>query len=338
MKVDTTLTQDLAQLASDARRIEAEGYDGAWFGETRHDPFLVSLRAADATTTLQLGTSIAIAFARTPMTLANVAYDLQRYSNGRFTLGLGSQVKPHIERRFSMPWSHPAPRMREMVLAIRAIWDTWQNGTPLHFEGEFYTHTLMTPFFSPPPLQTALPGIYLAGVGELMTEVAGEVADGFFFHPFTTVKYMQEKTFPALERGARKAGRALRDLEICGPAFVAVGRDQAELDTAISGTKKQIAFYASTPAYRGVLDLHGWGDKQPELTRMSKQGRWDEMADVITDEMLETFAVVGRPEEVGRGLGERLAPLASRISLYANYEIDPAIWPVVADAVRKVAG
>jgi probable F420-dependent oxidoreductase len=205
MKVDTTITQDLAQVGPDTKRIEDEGYDGGWFGETRHDPFLVCLQASNATTTLEIGTSIAIAFARTPMTLANLSYDLQRYSNGRFTLGLGSQVKPHIERRFSMPWSHPAPRMREMVLAIRAIWDTWQNGTPLNFTGEFYTHTLMTPFFSPPPLETALPPIYLAGVGELMTEVAGEVADGFFFHPFTTVKYMQEKTLPALERGAQKA-------------------------------------------------------------------------------------------------------------------------------------
>jgi probable F420-dependent oxidoreductase len=338
MKVDTTITQDLAAIGSETHRIEHEGYDGAWVGETSHDPFLIALQAANATSTLDIGTSIAIAFARTPMTLANVSFDLQRYTQGRFILGLGSQVKPHIERRFSMPWSHPAPRMRELVLGIRAIWDTWQNGTPLQFQGEFYTHTLMTPFFSPPPLAYPLPPIYLAGVGQFMTEVAGEVADGFFFHPFTTMKYMQEVTLPALQRGAEKAGKSLQDIQICGPAFAAVGRDTAELDAAIQGTKKQIAFYASTPAYRGVMDMHGWGDTQPELTRMSKQGQWDDMADLITDEMLDVFAVVGNPDEVGRGLGQRLGPVASRISLYANYESDPAIWPTVADAVRKAAG
>ncbi len=218
--------------------------------------------------------------------LANVAFDLALYTNGRFVLGLGSQVKPHIERRFSMPWSHPAPRMREMVLAMRAIWDSWQHGRPLDFRGDFYTHPLMTPFFSPEPHEYGPPPVYLAGVGERMTEVAGEVCDGFSFHPFTTPRYLQAVTIPAMERGRAKAGLSLEGLVIAGPAFVAVGRNEAELATAVQGTKAQIAFYASTPAYRGVLDLHGWGDLQPELTRLTKEGRWSELGERIDDEMM----------------------------------------------------
>ncbi|HVV30816.1 MAG TPA: LLM class F420-dependent oxidoreductase [Mycobacteriales bacterium] len=334
MKIDATLGKDLDGVGAEAVRIESDGYDGAWVGETQHDPFLMCLQAANATSSLQLGTSIAIAFARTPMTLAYTAYDLAHYSGGRFILGLGSQVKPHIERRFSMPWSHPAARMRELVLGMRAIWDSWQHGTKLEFAGEFYTHTLMTPFFSPPAVTSGPPPVYLAGVGELMTEVAGEVADGFFFHPFTTPQYLQEVTLPALQRGAAKAGKKLDDIAVCGPVFVTVGRDAKELAAAAQGTKQQIAFYASTPAYRGVLDMHGWGDVQPQLTRMSKENKWVEMADLITDEMLHTISLVGSPTEVGRGLAERLGAIASRVSLYATYTSDPAIWPEVVAAVR----
>lgn len=337
MKVDGTITPDLANIGANAKRLEDEGYDGLWVGETAHEPFLQCLQAANATSTVEVGTSIAIAFARTPMTLAHIAFDLQRYSNGRFVLGLGSQIKPHIERRFSMPWSHPAPRMRELVLGIRAIWDTWQTGSPLNFEGEFYIHNLMTPFFSPPRLETKLPAIYLAGVGEVMTEVAGEVADGFFCHAFSTQRYLEDKTLPALERGAKRAGKSLADLAVCAPSFTAVGRDDAELAAAISGTKKQIAFYASTPAYRGVLDLHGWGHLQPELTVMSKQGKWDEMGPLISDEILHTFATVGNPTEVGTELARRFGKTTSRVSLYAAYESDPAIWPAVAAAARAAA-
>ncbi|WP_322758997.1 LLM class F420-dependent oxidoreductase [Frankia sp. Cr2] len=335
MKIDTTLAKDIDDVHRNAREAEAAGYDGLWVGETRHDPFLLSLRAGDATADLTVGTSIAIAFARTPMTLANVGFDLARYSRGRFVLGLGSQVKPHIERRFSMPWSRPAARMREFVLAMRAIWDTWQNGTPLSFEGEFYTHTLMTPFFSPEAHEWGPPPVYLAAVGELMTEAAAEVADGMFFHAFSTPRYLREVTLPALERGRAKIGRTLSDFVLAGPAFATVGRNEAELATAIAGTKKQIAFYASTPAYRGVLELHGWGDLQTELTRMSKQNRWSEMGDLIDDEILRTFSVVGSPAEVGKGLRERYGDVATRITFYATYESDPAIWPEVLDAVRS---
>jgi probable F420-dependent oxidoreductase len=209
MRVDGGIGNDLHQAPAQAKELEAAGYSGAWTAETSHDPFFPLLLAAEHTETLELGTSIAVAFARNPMTLANIGWDLQAYSKGRFILGLGSQIKPHITKRFSMEWSHPAARMREMVLAMRAIWDTWENGTPLAFRGDFYTHTLMTPFFTPDRADLAgfgTPKVFLAGVGELMTEVAGEVCDGFICHGFTTEKYLREVTIPALARGRAKAG------------------------------------------------------------------------------------------------------------------------------------
>jgi probable F420-dependent oxidoreductase len=321
MEIDTSLTKDIAETTAVARAAERAEYDGLWVGETQHDPFLQLLQAAEATDRITIGTAIAIAFGRSPLTLASSAFDMARYSGGRFVLGLGSQVKPHIERRFSMPWSHPAPRMRELILAVRAIWDCWQNGTKLDFRGDFYTHTLMTPFFSPPPHEWGPPPVYLAGVGQRMTEVAGEVADGFFVHPFTTERYLRSVTVPALERGRARAGKAgLDDFVLCGPVFVCAGRDEAEKAEAVAGTKRQIAFYGSTPAYRGVLDMHGWGDLQPELTRLSKAGRWAEMGDLIDDEMLRTFAAVGDPQEVAKGLHDRCDGLLQRITLYTTYE------------------
>jgi probable F420-dependent oxidoreductase len=335
MLVDATLTKSIADTKDAARGIERVGYDGLWVGETKHEPFLQLLHAADATQEITIGTAIAIAFGRTPMTLANAAYDLAEYSHGRFVLGLGSQVKPHIEKRFSMPWSHPAARMREFVLALRAIWSTWQDGTNLDFRGEFYTHTLMTPFFSPERHEWGAPPVYIAGVGERMTQVAGEVGDGFFFHPFTTSRYMREVTLPALQSGRNRSGHLdLEGFALAGPAFACTGRDEAELATAIKGTKDQIAFYASTPAYRGVLELHGWGDLQPELTRLSKAGRWLDMGDAIDDDLLHAFAIVGEPDAVGKGLRERWGPVATRITLYATYPSHPSVWPVVIDAIR----
>ena len=252
-----------------ARAIEDAGYDGMYTFEGQHDALFPLLLAAEHTERVQLTTAVVIAFARNPMTLAQSAYDLQLASRGRFNLGLGTQIKPHIEKRYSMPWSQPAARMRELVLAIRAIWASWHEGTKLDFRGDFYTHTLMTPFFSPPPHEWGPPPVFLAGVGKLMTEVAGEVCDGFFFHAFTTPSYLREVTIPALERGRLAAGAGpLEGFTVAGPAFTCVGRNDEELELAIRGAKEQIAFYASTPAYRGVLEHHGWGDLQPELTRM----------------------------------------------------------------------
>jgi probable F420-dependent oxidoreductase len=334
MKIDATLTTDLLGAGSGAAALEAAGYDGLWVGETAHDPFLRILQAGNATATMTVGTSVAIAFARTPMVVASTAYDLQCYTAGRFVLGLGSQIQAHIEKRFSMPWGHPAARMGEFVLALRAIWNTWETGEKLQFRGEFYQHTLMTPFFSPPKHAFGPPPVYVAGVAQRMTETAGEVADGFFMHAFTTARYLREVTIPALERGRAKAGRTMEGFVVAGPSFVTIGRDDAELAEAITGTKKQIAFYASTPAYRAVLDLHGWGDLQPELNTMTKQGRWDEIGDLVTDEMVEAFSVVGSPEQVGKALRDKLDGLVDRVQFYAPYAHDPAIWTEVLAAFR----
>ena len=335
MKIDGGIGTDLHKAGKQALEAEAAGYTGVWTAETSHDPFFPLLLAAEHTTTLELGTSIAVAFARNPMTLANIGWDLQSYSKGRFIIGLGSQIKPHITKRFSMEWSHPAPRMRELILAMRAIWDTWLNGTKLDFRGEFYKHTLMTPFFAPDASDLSdygVPKVFLAGVGELMTEVAGEVCDGFICHGFTTEKYLREVTLPALQRGRAKAGKTMDGFEIVGPSFVVTGNDEAQLQAATAGTRQQIAFYGSTPAYRGVLELHGWGGLQEQLNVLSKQGQWVEMGDLVTDEILDTFAVVGEPEAIAPELNRRYGDVIQRISIYAPYTSDPERWhKVIAD-------
>ncbi|CAN5452023.1 LLM class F420-dependent oxidoreductase [soil metagenome] len=337
MKIDGGLGTDLRHAAASAKEAEAAGYSGVWTAETAHDPFLPLLLAAEHTTDIELGTSIAVAFARSPMTLANTAWDLQSFSDGRFVLGLGSQIKPHITKRFSMEWSRPAARMREMILAIRSIWDCWENGSTLEFRGEFYTHTLMTPFFTPDAADLGdfgVPKIFLAGVGELMTEVAGEVCDGFLCHGFTTEKYLREVTLPALERGRAKVGKTLEGFEIVGPSFVVTGNDATELDAAAAGTRQQIAFYGSTPAYRNVLDIHGWGGLQDELNALSKQGKWVEMGGLIDDEVLNTFAVMGEPEQIAPELNRRYGDVIQRISFYAHYKSDPERWKKVMADLR----
>ena len=337
MKVDGGIGNQLDKAGQQAADLEKAGYSGGWTAETSHDPFLPLLLAAEHTSDLELGTSIAVAFARNPMTLANMAWDLQTYSKGRFILGLGSQIKPHITKRFSMEWSHPAPRMREMILAIRAIWDTWLNGTPLQFRGDYYTHTLMTPFFTPDKGDLdgfGVPKIFLAGVGELMTEVAGEVCDGFLCHGFTTEKYLREVTIPALERGRAKAGKTMEGFEIVGPSFVVTGTNDEELDAAASGTRQQIAFYGSTPAYKPVLEIHGWGGLQEELNGLSKQGEWVQMGKLIDDEILNTFAVVGPPEQIAPELHRRYGDVIDRISFYAPYKSDPGRWSQVLEDIK----
>lgn len=338
MKVDGNIGLDLNKVAASAQEVEAAGYAGAWTAETAHDPFLPLLLAAEHTTDLELGTSIAVAFARSPMTLANTTWDLQAYSKGRFNLGLGSQIKPHIEKRFSMEWSKPAARMREFVLAMRAIWHTWETGEKLDFRGEFYRHTLMTPFFTPDKNELAgfgPPKVFLAGVGPLMTEVAGEVCDGFLCHGFTTEKFLREVTIPALERGREKAGKTMEGFEIMGPSFVVTGTTDEEMEKAAAGTRQQIAFYGSTPAYKGVLELHGWGGLQEELNALSKQGEWVKMGTLIDDEILNTFAVVGAPEQIAPELSRRYGDVIHRISFYAPYASDPDRWGKVMSALQN---
>src|SRR4029077_2425820 len=291
MKVDGGVGFELANAAALAKEAEDAGYDGVWSAETSHDPFFPLLLAAEHTDRVELGTGITVAFPRSPMHLANIGWDLQNFSKGRFLLGLGSQIQAHIEKRFSATWSKPASRMRELILAMRAIWASWQEGTKLDFRGDFYSHTLMTPFFNPGPNPYGTPKVFLAGVGERMTEVAGEVADGLLAHGFTTARYMREVTLPALERGLARAGRTRDGYEISYPAMMVTGTTEEEIQTATQAVKAQLAFYASTPAYRPVLDLHGWGDLFSDLNRLSKRGEWVQMADLIPDDMLDAFAV-----------------------------------------------
>jgi probable F420-dependent oxidoreductase len=332
MKVDGGIWGGLDKAGEAAAQQEARGYDGIWVPETSHDPFLPLILAAEDTERLELATGIVVAFARNPMTLAQVSWDLQSASGGRFILGLGSQIKAHITRRFSMPWTSPAARMREMILAIRAIWESWNEGTKLDFRGDFYSHTLMTPFFNPGPNPHGDARIFLAGVGERMTQVAGEVADGFLCHGFTTRQYLDEVTLPNLTKGRAKAGKALDGFELAGPMFVVTGRDEAEMAAAAKGVKDQIAFYGSTPAYRPVLELHGWGDLQGELNRLSKEGRWAEMGDLIDDDMLEMFAVAAPLDRLAGALKDRWGDVFDRLSFYAPYDTDHGQWDeVIAD-------
>jgi probable F420-dependent oxidoreductase len=326
MKIDGGIGFDPNGIAAQAIKAEESGYDGVWSAETNHDPFLPIAVGAGVTEKLEFGTGIAVAFARNPMTLAVLANDLQLLSKGRFMLGMGSQIKPHITKRFSMPWSHPAPRMRELILAIRAIWRTWETGEPLAFRGEFYTHTLMTPFFNPGPNPYGNPKILLAAVGELMTEVAGEAGDGFLVHGFSTERYLREVSLPALERGAGKAGKTRLDLTVSYPGFIVTGPDDRSMVAAAKGVREQIAFYGSTPAYRPVLELHGWGDLQPELNTLSKRGEWVQMGELINDDILNAFAVVAPLDQVATEVRNRFEGMIDRFSFYAPYKVDPDMW------------
>lgn len=313
LKIDGGIPNRLAGAAEAAAALEQQGYDGGWTAETSHDPFLPLLLAAEHTSRLELGTNIAVAFARNPMIVANVGWDLQAYSEGRFILGLGTQIQPHIEKRFSMPWSHPARRMREFVSAVHAIWSAWQDGTKLRFEGDFYTHKIMTPMFTPEPQPHPEPKVFLAAVGETMTEMCGEVADGHLGHPMVSKRYLDEVTLPALRRGLQRSGRDGSDFEVSSEVMVATGENDAELAAATAAVRKQIAFYGSTPAYRKVLDLHGWGELHTELHRLSLAGEWDTMGSLIDDEMLAAFAVVGPVDTVGAALKNRCEGAVDRV-------------------------
>jgi probable F420-dependent oxidoreductase len=336
MKVDAMLRgTGLAELAAEAREREAAGYDGLWSFEGPHDPFLPLVPVAEHTSRLTVGTAIAVAFARNPMSTAYVAHDLQVQSQGRFLLGLGSQVRPHIERRFSMPWSHPAPRMREFVQALRAIWASWNDGEPLNFRGDFYSHTLMTPFFSPAPSPWGPPKVYLAAVGEHMTRAAGEVCDGVQPHAFTTPRYLRERTVPTLEEGLARSGRTLADFSVSFSGLVVSGTTEEEMETAAQAAREQIAFYGSTPAYRKVLDLHGWGELGVALNRLSRgtdDDRWRQMGELIDDEVLHAFAVVAEPAQLGAAVLERFGDIVDRFTFYAPYpHADDLFVPAVEE-------
>lgn len=334
MKVDT----DVWAPGIDALAAETEGYDGIWSADTSHDPFLALVPAAQRTQRISVGTGVAIAFARSPLTLAMAANDLQVMSQGRFILGLGSQVQAHIERRFSMPWSDPTARMREMVEAIRAIFAAWDTGEPLRFEGRYYRHTLMTPQFSPGPNPYGPPRIYVAAVGPDMARVAGEVADGCFLHGFSTAAYLDEVLLPAFMAGLAASGRRRDDVEICHHVFVISGGTEEARSACERQVKERLGFYGSTPSYRRVLAQHGWADLQQQLNEaIRRSDRSGSIADMIDDEVARTFAVVADPDSVADRYVARFGHMADRVRFYEPYRPSPEQWHRLGGSATPIA-
>ena len=314
MKIDTSLMFDPVKVSEMAGELEDAGFDGAYSFEGQSDPFITIAAAAMKTSKMDLMTSIAVAFARNPMSLAYLGNDLQLLSQGRFIMGLGTQVKSHVEHRFSMPWGKPVTRMREIVQATKEIWRCWETGDRLKFEGEYYHHTLMNPTFSPAPNPFGAPKIYMAGVGPNMTACAGEVADGYFVHPFHSARSFDELSMPNLQRGLDSADKSMDDFTISGQVITATGANDEQLQSAIGSARGQIAFYGSTPAYKPVLEVHGWEGMHDKWKNMAKAGQWLEMTTSVTDEMLETFALVGTPEEIASKMKARCGGKMDRVS------------------------
>jgi probable F420-dependent oxidoreductase len=315
MQFDAVLAPgNLNQVSQIAQSAETIGFKCLWVPETQHDPFLTTGFIAEHSKRMKFGTSVAIAFARSPATLAYTAWDLAQLSGGRFILGLGTQVKAHIQRRFGMAWpASPKNKLKEQIAAIRAFWRTWQTGEPLRFQGEYFRLTLMTPFFNPGPIDHPQIPIYIAGVNIGMASLAGEVADGFQVHPLHTRRYLEEIILPAIENGVHKAGRNRQDLTLSVQAFVVTNPEERAL------TKAQISFYASTPSYRPVMALHGWESQAEQLSKLASRGLWQDMPEMIDDVMLETFAVVAPPSELSAALHERYNHLADRLNLYLPF-------------------
>ena len=319
MKIDGHLAPDWHSIPDHVKKMEAQGFDRVGTAEMNHDPFMPLLLAAEHSETIEVGTGIAVAFARSPMILANIGHDLNSYSKGRFVMGLGSQIRPHITKRFSMPWGAPAPQMKELVQAMRAIWSNWYEGEPLRFEGKYYNHTLMTPAFTPEDKEYGAPKVTLAAVGPIMTEVAGEVADGLIIHPFSNEKYIREVTLPAIDRGLAKSGRSREDFEIAYTPFIVSGKDEETFEKSKLEAKNRIAFYGSTPAYKNVLAVHGWGDMQFELNKLSKEGKWAEMGEMISDDILNVMGVMGEPSGIVAEIQSRYGDFTDRTSGGFNF-------------------
>lgn len=334
MKIDAEVAVgDPAEAGGLARKAEEYGFDCFWVNETKHDPFVQLAMAAASTEHIGLGTSIAIAFSRSPTTLAYTSWDLQNLSKGRMTLGLGSQVKGHIERRFGMKWDPPAPKMKDEILAIRSVWKSWQEGTKLDFDGRFFHLDLMSPFFSPDPIRNPRIPIFVAGVNAGMCRVAGEVADGLHVHPLHTLKYLKEVIGPSLEAGARKAGRRRSEVTVAASVFAAVGESRREMDNVREAYREQIAFYASTKSYRKVMELHGWEDVADRLRQLSMAGDWKKMASEVPDDVLDEFVVEGTWKEIGDVIRTRYGGLVDRARLYLPFDGDEN-WRTLVRAFR----
>ena len=327
-------SDDLWRVPAAARRIEALGYSSAIAPETNRDPFLPLAIAAEHTTQLGLGTSVAIAFPRAPMVVAQIAWDLQRFSKGRFWLGLGSQVRKHNEERFSVRWTAPVARMREYIQTMRAIWDSWQNGTKPAVVGEHYRYTYMTPFFNPGPIEHPRIPVAISAVNPAMCRLAGEVCDGVRLHNFCTRTYLDQVIIPNLTRGAEKAGRTLADVELSGGGFIATGSDDQAVRKQVESIRRQVSFYGSTPSYFGVLEVHGWGALGEQLNNLSREGKWQEMAAAVPDEVVHAFAIVGRYDEIVPRVRERFRGVR-RIAFPAPAE-DPREEGVVRELLQEL--
>lgn len=339
MKLDVGLGTEgnyLKSVGETARAAEEIGFAGLWSNETKHDGYLPLAVAADRTQRIELGTSVAIAFSRSPMETAQTAWDLQSLSDGRFILGLGTQVKAHVTRRFSMPWDKPAARFKEYILAVRAIWESFQAEGPLNFEGEFYRHTLITPFFNPGPIEHPEVPVYIAGVNTRLARLAGEICDGFHVHPFHSPEYVRKVVEPAIAEGAESENRSPSDVELATSVFVVTGEDEEATTKQREAVRSQLSFYASTPTYRTVLEAHGWESVGERLGGLAREKKWGEMPDLITDEMLHAFAVEAAPDEVGPAIKERYEGLIDRIALYIPFvpgERDD-FWRAVVESAR----
>ncbi|MGB8647148.1 MAG: TIGR03617 family F420-dependent LLM class oxidoreductase [Anaerolineae bacterium] len=333
MKIDAaTLVPDLREMPALARAVEEVGFDALWTSETQHDPFLPLALAAEHTKRIALGTAIAVAFPRSPTVIAQLAWDLAAQSEGRFILGLGTQVKPHIERRFGVPWESPVAKLREMILAMRALWQAWQGDGKVNFRGEFYKITLMTPFFNPGPIEYPDIPIYIAGVNEKLCQLAGELCQGFHVHPFHTVKYLRELTLPNIEKGLSESHRTRADIQVSSSIFVATDEQEQE------AVRTQISFYASTPSYRPVLDTHGWGEAGEKLSMLAAHKQWDDMPALVTDEMLHEFAVVvDDPAQLAAKIIERYSGLLDRVTFYTPFDPsqDTARWRETVNAFKR---
>jgi probable F420-dependent oxidoreductase len=332
----TIFPKDLNKVGEIAQQVEDYGFGGLWTAETSHNPFLPLTHAASATKRINLGTGIAVAFPRSPMVMAHTAWDLAEQSQGRFILGLGTQVKAHITKRFGSEWSAPVPRLREYIEVMRATWNTWQNGVPLRYTGESYRIILMTPFFSPEPIAYLNIPIYIAGVNEGLCRLAGELCEGFHVHPFHTTRYLKEVIIPNIEAGAQKTGRTRQDVKLTCMIFVVTGNTPEEIQQSMMATKSQIAFYASTPSYKAVLEMHGWSDLAERLTKMIRENRWNEMWTEISDEMMNAIAVVGTPDELPYKVKERYEGLLDRVGYYFPFEPEEQSKRVIWEQAAKV--
>lgn len=340
MLLDANLPVDanpLSVTADLARAADAIGFAALWAPETGHNGFLPLVLAAEHSRRISLGTAVAIAFPRSPMVTAQIARDLADYSGGRFILGLGTQVKAHIERRFSTVWDSPVGRLRDYILALRAIWDSWQNNTRLNYRGGYYQHTLMTPFFSPGPGEHPHIPIYIAGVNTGLAQLAGELCEGFHAHPLNSAKYLREVLRPQIAAGAAKSGRDPAACAVAGSAFVITGRNEEFIAQQRAFVINQIAFYGSTPSYKAVLECHGWSDIGEQLSQLAAQQRWAEMPGLVSEEMLHTFAIEAAPDEVGPALRERFGGLLDRVSLYMPFipgQMDDW-WRSLAETIQE---